>query len=250
MGLFNTKHHDDKPADDGASSDAQLFFDEYFREELRNRARWYFENIINENAKLFKEDLDTTITEVNANLKDQITEQLKVGLNNINIEMKEHATKQLDDRFAEYTTTMKGAQDAALKSLTDNAQNLQDQYKQLSDTVQARLGEQEAALNGVIEENKARIVAMKGAQDTALEALTHSTEILRKQQEILTTSLQKNIAEQQELIIGIFEKNMAQIVEHYLLGALGDQFDLKAQLPSIIKQMEENKKAIVDDMKL
>ena len=43
---------------------------------------------------------------------------------------------------------------------------------------------------------------------------------------------------------------MAQVVEHYLLGALGDQYDVKAQLPSIIKQLEDNKQVIVDDMKL
>jgi N-methylhydantoinase A/oxoprolinase/acetone carboxylase beta subunit len=250
MSLFGNKHQDDKPADDTGNGDAQLFFDEYFREELRNRARWYFENIINENAKLFKADLDTTITEVNSNLKDQITSQLQEGLAQINIEMKEHATKQLDERFNEYTATMKEAQDSALKSLTDNAQSLQDQYKQLSETVQSRLGEQETALNGVIEENKARIVAMKGAQDAALEALSHSTETLRHQQEELSASLEKNVAEQKALIIDVFETNMARIIEHYLLGALGDQFDLKAQVPAIIKQMEENKQAIVDDMKL
>lgn len=248
MGLFNKHQTDDKPA--GDHDDAQLFFDEYFREELRNRARWYFENIINENAKLFKEDLDTTITEVNANLKDQITSQLKEGLQDINIELKEHATKQLDERFAEYTQTMKDAQDTALKSLTDNAQSLQEQYKQLGETVQARMAEQEATLNNVIEGNKARIVAMQGAQDAALQALTHSTETLRQQQEQLASSLDKNIAEQQAMIIDVFEKNMARIIEHYLLGALGDQYDLKAQLPSIIKQMDENKQAIMDDMKL
>jgi N-methylhydantoinase A/oxoprolinase/acetone carboxylase beta subunit len=164
--------------------------------------------------------------------------------------MKEHATKQLDERFDEYSKTMKSAQDAALQTLTDNAQVLQTQYTALSETVQTKLGEQETALNSVIEENKARIVAMKGAQDAALEVLSHSTEVLRKQHEELTTSLEKNVAEQKAMIIGIFETNMARIVEHYLLGALGDQFDLKAQLPAIIKQMEENKQAIVDDMKL
>ena len=62
--------------------------------------------------------------------------------------------------------------------------------------------------------------------------------------------MQKNIASQEELIIGAFEQNMAQVVEHYLLGALSDQFDLKAQLPSIIQQMEQNKQVMVDDMKL
>ena len=248
MGLFNNKHADDKTPDQKEGAD--VFFDEYFREELRNRARWYFENIINENAKLFKEDLDTTIGEVNANLKDQITSQLNAGLQEINVELKEHATKQLDDRFAEYTNTMKEAQDTALKSLTDNAQSLQDQYKQLGETMQVRMTEQEAILNSVIDGNKARIVAMQGAQDAALQELTRSTEVLRQQQQQLTTMLEKNITEQQALIIDIFEKNMARIIEHYLLGALGDQFDFKAQLPSIIKQMEENKQAIVDDMKL
>ena len=43
---------------------------------------------------------------------------------------------------------------------------------------------------------------------------------------------------------------MARIIEHYLLEALGDQYDLKAQLPAIIQQLETNKQAIVDDMKL
>ena len=52
------------------------------------------------------------------------------------------------------------------------------------------------------------------------------------------------------MMVDSFQDNMAQIVEHYLLGALGDQFDIKSQLPSIIKQLEENKQAIADDMKL
>jgi hypothetical protein len=31
---------------------------------------------------------------------------------------------------------------------------------------------------------------------------------------------------------------------------LGDQYDMKAQLPLIIKQMEANRQAMMDDMKL
>ena len=73
---------------------------------------------------------------------------------------------------------------------------------------------------------------------------------MQEQQQQLSAMLQQGIAKQQEMMITTFEDNMAQIVEHYLLGALGDQYDMKAQLPSIIKQMEENKQAIADDMKL
>lgn len=43
---------------------------------------------------------------------------------------------------------------------------------------------------------------------------------------------------------------MAQIIEHYLLETLGQQFDLKAQLPYIIEQMEANKKDMIEDMQL
>ena len=66
----------------------------------------------------------------------------------------------------------------------------------------------------------------------------------------LTSTLQKNVADQQNMLVDSFQDNMAAIVENYLLGALGDQYDLKAQLPAIIKQMEDNKQAIVDDMRL
>lgn len=43
---------------------------------------------------------------------------------------------------------------------------------------------------------------------------------------------------------------MARILEHYLIGALGEQTHFKAQLPSIIEQLEKNKQAMMDDMKL
>ena len=75
-------------------------------------------------------------------------------------------------------------------------------------------------------------------------------EALRQQHEQLNVLLQKTIVEQQAMLVSSFEQNMARVIEHYLLGALGDQYDLKAQLPSIIKQMEANKQAIADDMKL
>jgi hypothetical protein len=47
-----------------------------------------------------------------------------------------------------------------------------------------------------------------------------------------------------------YEENMAKIIEHYVLEALGDQFDLKAQLPYIVAQMEANKQNMAEDMRL
>ena len=91
---------------------------------------------------------------------------------------------------------------------------------------------------------------MKEAQETALKTINDSVQELEEQSKHLDEKLQATVARQEEILVDAFQGNMAHIIEHYLLGALGDQYDMKAQLPSIIKRMEENKQAIADDMKL
>ena len=228
MGLFE---HKKKTSEEEAAEEVTNFFDEAFREELRGRARSYLDKIINENASIFKEDLDRTVTQVYSELKEQLS-------------------KKADDQFAEYSKDLKEAQSAALKSLDRSVQALHEQHQQLSEKLQKSIVDQEAIILNVYEENKARMITLKDALDTTQQSLESSTKALQEQQQQLSETLKKNIADQEAVALSAFEGNMAQVVEHYLLGALGDQFDLKAQLPAIIKQMEENKQAIVDDMKL
>ena len=228
MGLFE---HKKKTPEEEAAEEVTNFFDEAFREELRGRARSYLDKIINENASLFKEDLDRTVTQVYSELKEQLS-------------------RKVDDQFAQYNNELKEAQSAALKSLDRSVQALHEQHQQLSEKLQKSIVDQEAIILNVYEENKARMITMKDALDTTQQSLESSTKALQEQQQQLSETLKKNIADQEAVALSAFEGNMAQVVEHYLLGALGDQFDLKAQLPAIIKQMEENKQAIVDDMKL
>jgi hypothetical protein len=56
--------------------------------------------------------------------------------------------------------------------------------------------------------------------------------------------------EREAALLKVFEENMAKIIENYVLQAVGEQFDLKAQLPAIIAQLEANKQSIMEDMKL
>jgi len=229
MGIF--QHKQTKSDKDKDSDDAELFYDEYFSEELKNHARWYFEKIINENAELFKKDLDATITQVYTDLKD-------------------HLTTTLDQQFDSYGKTMKEAQDAALAALAKSTDELKDQHKQLGDDLRKHIADQEAILVSVSDENKAQLVALKDKQEAALQSINENVQALQQQQQEFTESLQKGAAAQKQLLVSTYEENTAQIIEHYLLGALGDQYDLKAQLPAIIKQMEQNKDAIVGDMQL
>jgi DNA anti-recombination protein RmuC len=227
MALFSKK----KSAIDEAADKAELFFDESFRGELRTRGRLYFEKVINENAALFKEDLDATIAHVYIDLKD-------------------HLTKQLDQQFADYAKTMKQAQDQAMSQLNDSVQNLQKQHEALGEELKKSIEYQEAMLGNVFDKSKTQIETMNHTQEEALKSLTDALQSLQHQRDTLGETLDKVVAAEKDTLTKAYQDNAALIIEHYLLGALGDQYDMKAQLPAIIKQMEENKQTIVDDIKL
>ncbi len=275
MGLFQGKQQSKKSSKDDPDADVQHFFDEHFREELRNHGRWYFEKIITENATLFKQDLDDAISVVKDELKERMSKQIDEQLVEFSKAMKEaqetaleslgHGAKVLEeqrqqlseslhknitDQEAAMTTVIKDAQDLALQSINRSGHALDEQYQHLSVALHKNITDQETAMANAVQENQTHLAAVKAVQDQALQSLSATAEALQEQRQQLAQLLVKNVANQEAVLVGAFEDNMAQVVEHYLLGALGDQYDLKAQLPAIIKQMEDNKQAIVDDVKL
>lgn len=251
MGLFQHKQHSDqKSAMVEVFENEKNFFDEAFREDIRAHAREYFDTVIKENVVIFKQDLDEAVAVISADLKKHTIEELDNAIAKVNTELKEHTLKQLDEKFTAYGKEMKDAQDATLENLNKSAETLEGQYKDLTTTIQKSIANQGVMINGVFEENMNRMTAMKDEQAAAIQTIKDSAAALQEQSTKLGETLQKNIDDQENVVLAAFQSNMAQIVEHYLLGALGDQYDLKAQLPSIIKQMEANKDAIVEDMKL
>jgi len=253
VGLFQHKQDSNKKSRSPiveVFEDEKNFFDADFRAEIREHARKYFEKTIQENAAVFKKDLDSAVSEVTTDLKTHSIQQLDGAIADIKGELRDYAVKKLDERFVEYGKEMKDAQNSALESITHTANDVQEQYKQLAESLKKSITDQETTFTTVAKENSDRIATMKDSQDAALDLLNKGAQALQDQYQQLRTMLQKNIVDQENMILTAFQDNMAQIVEHYLLGALGDQFDLKAQLPSIIKQLEENKQAMTDDMKL
>ena len=167
----------DKAYSDIAEEEVGHLFNKEFREELRNRGRLRFEQIIDDNAMFLKQDLDMTISQLNEYMKQQIS-------------------AKLDSEFAAYSKAMKEAQEMTLDVLQKTAGELEQQRQQLGDVMKKSM--------------------------TAHEA-----------------NMLKN-----------FETNMAQVVEHYVTQSLGEQFDMRAQLPYIIKQMEDHKQEMLEDMLL
>ena len=255
MGLFSNKQHQ-QPEPDAAAIEGddfereKLFFDEVYREELRSHGRWYFEQIISKNADVFKQDLDQTINEVKSEIKEHVATQIVEGTKQLNEDIKAHVMSTLEQQTAAYSHSLQESQEAALKTLTNSALALQQQHKTLADTLQKTVTDQTAMLTRTFEENNTRLTAMHDAQDSALQVLQQSVRTLQDQHEKMNELVGQALKAQEANLVRAFEENMAQIIEHYVVDALGDQFDLKAQLPSIIKQMEQNKDAIVSDMKL
>jgi hypothetical protein len=92
--------------------------------------------------------------------------------------------------------------------------------------------------------------AMQQAQQLALGSLQKTAQEIETQRLQLAQAMQKDVAEREQALLRVYEENMAKIVEHYVQQALGDQFDLKSQLPYIVKHLEQNKQAIMEDMRL
>lgn len=250
MGLFQHKMPANTSGDKEVSDSQQHFFDEYFREELRNHGRWYFEKIITENGALFKKELDTTVERVDSEAKEYLTKRIDIMLERIGESLTTHVTSKIDEQISQHNKAIKEAQEKALEEIHESVTTLREQHKQFTETLEKSVCEQEERTNNAIAQYDARMKAMKEAQDSAIESINQSTQALKERQNEMAERLETNVTKQEALLVDAFQENMARTVEHYLLDALGDQYDLKAQLPAIIKQLEDNKQAIVDDVKL
>ena len=86
------------------------------------------------------------------------------------------------------------------------------------------------------------------AQKVAVDSIAKTQEAVEQQRQALGAQLQAEVDKEKSMIIARFEENLGQIVNHYLLAAIGDQIDLNDQLQYIISNLETNKEAIIRDL--
>ncbi len=113
---INSITQDTKEKDDfvhQAQGDVERIFNDDFREELKNRGRLHFEQIINENAMFLKQDLQLTASQLNEFMQDSIKRVLK-------------------EEFAKYEETIDNAKQLAVESIEKTQQVLEDQRAQMS----------------------------------------------------------------------------------------------------------------------
>lgn len=86
------------------------------------------------------------------------------------------------------------------------------------------------------------------AKQLAIDSIQKTNAAIDEQRKTLGTQLEKEMADQKARLIKHFEDNMADVINHYVLAAVGNQIDLSDQLEFILNDLEENKKAILEDI--
>lgn len=87
------------------------------------------------------------------------------------------------------------------------------------------------------------------AKQMAVESIEKTKKIIEEERQQLVKQLNIEVETEKARLLNRFEENMAEIVNHYVLAAIGKQIDLSDQLEYIISELEANKQAIAEDIK-
>lgn len=87
------------------------------------------------------------------------------------------------------------------------------------------------------------------AKQMAIDSITKTQEAIEQQRQVMGQQLVKEINAEKARMLKRFEENIGDIVNHYVLAAIGDQIDLNDQLDYIISDIEEHKDVIIQDLR-
>lgn len=87
------------------------------------------------------------------------------------------------------------------------------------------------------------------AKQIAMESIEKTVVTIEQQRQFLEQQMKAQSDAQKAKIIGRFEEEMASIINHYVVKAIGNQIDLSDQLDFILSEMENNKPAIIEDIR-
>ena len=91
--------------------------------------------------------------------------------------------------------------------------------------------------------------AITDAKQLAIESIEKTKVAIDEERKSLVAQLEKEVGEEKERRIKQFEERMSEIINHYVLSAIGNQIDLGDQLEYILSEMESHKAAILEDVR-
>jgi hypothetical protein len=86
------------------------------------------------------------------------------------------------------------------------------------------------------------------AKELAVESITKTQTAIEQQRQMMGQQLAKEVSDEKTRLLKHFHENMGDIVNYYVLAAVGNQIDLNDQLEFIISELETNKNDILQDI--
>jgi hypothetical protein len=86
------------------------------------------------------------------------------------------------------------------------------------------------------------------AKQLAVDSIQKTNQAIEDQRKMLSQQVEQEINGEKVRLIKRFEEDMAEIINHYLMVAIGNQIDLNDQLEYILSELEANKPAILEDI--
>ncbi len=133
------------------------------------------------------------------------------------------------------------------KILGENAMFLQQDLRQT--TTQLNDYMRSEITRTLQEEFKKYQQSITDAKQVALDSIEKTITTIEQQRRFLEEQLQTQSEAQKAQVLERFEKDMASIINHYILRAIGNQIDLSDQLDYILAELQANKQAIIEDIK-
>lgn len=133
------------------------------------------------------------------------------------------------------------------KIITENAMFLQQDLRLTTSQVNDFMKQE--ITRTLQEEFKKYEQSITDAKQIAIDSLDKTRVAMEQQREVLSAQLQKELQDEKARYLARFEKNMAEIINHYVLAAIGNQISLDDQLEYILGDLEANKQEIMADVK-
>lgn len=99
------------------------------------------------------------------------------------------------------------------------------------------------------EEFKKYQQSITDAKQLAIDSIEKTITTIEQQRQLLETQMQTQAEAQKAELLARFEKAMASIINHYVVQAIGSQIDISDQLEFILAELENNKQAIIEDIR-
>lgn len=91
--------------------------------------------------------------------------------------------------------------------------------------------------------------SINDAKQLAIDSIEKTQATIEQQRQLMTEQLAEQLSAEKARTISRFESHMADVVNHYIMTAIGNQIDLSDQLEYILNDIEDNKQAIIEDIR-